>query len=336
MIASSSRRLVYALGLLVPMVSRADVPPPFPSDQQIEAARAQYREAMELHRQGKIKEAVERALDAFHTAATPVTALEAGLLLVEAGRLVQARDVVRTVALMPVSPRESDKGREARQEADNLTRQLDARIPKLAIAGRAPGVDVLLDGKPLASSGPNAWQGIDPGPHTVTARIDEQTCETIQVTVAEGEARTVELRECRPAPSPPLPPPPREPVQSSPPPPAPPAGSAHPYRWAAIAIGGAGLAAVAIGGAVALRAKNDYDSVAGDCPPRGCSSDAFDVRQSARARADAASVTMGIGGAAVAAGVLLWFIDPGAPSAMVGRPSVAIGAGHIALSVALP
>src|SRR5262249_34990683 len=148
----------------VPIAAHAE-PPAAPSDEQLDTARALFRDARDLHRQGKLKEAIDKALEAYRVASTPVTALEAGELLVEAGRLVEARDIVRTVPLLPPTKRESDKGRIARQDAAALASTLDGRIPKIAIAERPPNIDLSLDGKPLAPSDSAAWQGVDPGPH---------------------------------------------------------------------------------------------------------------------------------------------------------------------------
>lgn len=194
---ASSRRLALALALActTPTLARAEPPAAPPTEAQVEAARALYRDARELHKQGRLKEAIEKALEAYRTAATPVTALEAGSLLVEAGRFVEARDLLRAVALLPVSPRESEKGREARQQAAQLAASLDARIPKIAVAERPRGADVLLDGKPLAQGDSNAWQGVDPGPHTIVVRVGERACATITATLAEGEERTIDLHD---------------------------------------------------------------------------------------------------------------------------------------------
>jgi serine/threonine-protein kinase len=344
-------RVAFLLALL-PTTAFGEAPPLSPpSEEQVQAARAPYREARELHRQGKLKEALERALEAFRIASTPVTALEAGELLVESGRLVEARDVVRSVAAFPVSPRESDKGRESRQQAATLGASLDARIPKVAIAGRPPGVDVAFDGKPLAATDPTAWLGVDPGAHSVVVRVGDRTCTTITMTLAEAEARTIDLRDvastCRVEPAAPvpgasaLPSPPANPVsppdRAEPavsPPAAPPArheSTGSSWRWAGVAVAGAGVVAIGAGGLVALSAKNKYDSVASQCPARGCSTSAFDVRESARSQADAATVAMVAGAAAVAGGALLFFFAPGS-----GRTVVGVGPASVRLAVRFP
>jgi hypothetical protein len=344
MIASSSVRwLVCAFALLVPVVASADPQAAAPTEEQVEAARVAYREARELHRQGKLKEALDRALDAYRTAGTPVTALEAGQILVELGRLVEARDVLRGVATMPVSPRESEKGRDARQQASMLGSSLDPRIPKIALAGRPADVDVRLDGKPLASRDPTAWEGVDPGPHTLVVRADDKTCTTINITLAEGETRTIDLHDaaiaCRPAvvvaPAPPPPSvPAATPAPTAPPPPPTdaPSSSVGTLRWTGLAIAGGGVVAVGIGGYLALAAKHDYDAVSGECPARGCTTDGYDARQSARSRGDVATVVMGVGAAAVVGGALVWFFGSDAAS---DRAHVAVGPASVWLSVPL-
>ena len=206
MIGSSDARRAAAVALAAmllaaPLRARAQ-PSATPTEEQVERARALYKDARELHRRGHLKEAIDRALEAYRVASTPVTALEAGRMLVEAGRLVEARDIVRSVALLPVSPRESDKGRDARQQAVSLGAALDGRIPKVAVAERPRDLDVVLDGKPLPQSEGAAWQGVDPGSHALVVRDAERTCTTIAVVLAEGEARTIDLHDaataCRP------------------------------------------------------------------------------------------------------------------------------------------
>jgi hypothetical protein len=346
MIGSNSRRLVLPAALLVlllvPHVALADAPAAPPTPEQIEAARAAYKEARDLHKQGRLKEALEKAQQALDLAATPVTALEVGRMQVESGHLVDARDVLRSVALLPVSPRESDKGREARAQAASLAGQLDMRIPKIAFASRPAAVEVLLDGKAVAFTDPTAWLGVDPGAHSLAVRVDDRPCTTVTLSLSEGEERTVDLHDaaaaCRPEPPAPAPSPrasqvapvapPVYPPES--PPAAPASGDSGAWKLTSAVLAGAGVVAVGVGGYLALGAKSDYDAVAGECGARGCNQDGFDARNRARSRADVASVVMGIGGAAVVAGAVLWFAAPSA------RVRVGVGSGVALVSGALP
>jgi hypothetical protein len=346
---ASSRWCLGALAVLssaLPSAALADGPAPSPpTEAQVEAAKAPYREARELERQGKIKEALDRALDAYHTASTPVTALEAGQLLAQTGQLVLARDVLRSVELFPVSPRESEKGRGARQDAVALAATLDARIPKIALSARPDNVDLRLDGKPVAPADATAWQGLDPGTHSLVVRADDRVCTTINVTLIEAETRTIDLHDttaaCRPEPPPAAPQAapatsPTPVVTESPPalPAAPPRDEGgEPLRWTGAALGGAGIIAIGVGGFLALSAKSDYDGVASECPSRGCTQSAYDTRESARSRADVATAVMIAGGALTAGGAVLFFL----PSTS-GRSAstVGIGPAGVRVSLALP
>ena len=337
----SNRRALFLLVAVVlawSPVAHADAPSSPPSAEQLEAARALYREARDLKKQGRVKEALDKALEAYRTAPTPVTALEAGGLLVDAGRLVEARDLVRGVAQLPVSPRESDKGRGARQDAATMASSIDARIPKIAVAGRTPGIDVLLDGKALPAGDAAAWQGVDPGTHAIVTRDGERTCTSINVTLAEGEERTIDLHDaaatCRPQPAPaPAPAPTPAPTATLAPPPLLPSTASDDgasSRWVGAAIAGAGVVAIGVGGAVALGAKGSYDDAAGDCPARGCTQAGFDARTSARSQADVAGVVMILGGAALAAGAVVFFWPRAADGT---QAQVAVGPADVRVGV---
>jgi hypothetical protein len=332
---ASNSRLVAALLFLCPATALADPPAAPPTEEQVEAGRAAYREARELHRQGKLKEALDRALEAYRVASTPVTALEVASLFDETGRLVEARDVARDVAAMPVSPRESDKGREARQAASTLAAELDARIPKVAIAGRPAGVEVLLDEKPVPAGTATAWLGVDPGVHSLQVRAQDRTCGTISATVVERETKTIDVdpiaRMCRmvtPLPAVVLSP--QAPSQVD-------AGSApaitHTGRWIGLAIGAAGVVAVGVGGALALNAKGSYDGVAAQCNGPYCEGNAYATRMSARSQADVATAVMAGGAAAAAFGVVLFFLDPGSRRSDAERPVVGIGPGSVQVAL---
>jgi len=81
-------------------------------------------------------------------------------------------------------------------------------------------------------------------------------------------------------------------------------------RWAGAGVASAGAIAIAIGGGLALQAKNQYDSVAAQCPEVGCTRAAFDTRNDARSKADVATVVIVTGALAVAGGAVLWLLAP--------------------------
>ncbi len=134
----------------------------------------------------------------------------------------------------------------------------------------------------------------------------------------------------------PAPPPSRAPATVASPPPEHESPNAA-WRWAGAIVAGAGVIAIGAAGGVALAAKSNYDSVASQCPS-GCVPSAYDVRVNARSQADAASVAMAIGAAAVAGGALLFFLAPPVHATTSGRASrsrAAIGVGAGSLHLAL-
>lgn len=98
-------------------------------------------------------------------------------------------------------------------------------------------------------------------------------------------------------------------------------------RWVGLAIAGAGVVAIGVGGGLALGAKNQYDSVAGECPSQGCTRSGYDTRNDARSRADVATVVMVAGAAVAAGGIVLWWLEPSQ------HTSVGIGPGSVRASI---
>ncbi len=258
-------------------------------------------------------------------------------MLVEDGKLVKARDIVRGVSGLPMSPRESDAGRDARRQAALLASELDARVPKISLAERPRDVDVLLDGRPFAPADSSAWQGVDPGAHTIVVRANEHACASIAITLTEGQVRTIDLRDaalsCRPPgeaawlrtassrgepASSPAPRSERGPVT---------------WPWGGVALAGVGVVAAGIGAYVLVRTKADYDSVGAGCTPSGCDPAAFDVRHRAHEQANIATVAAGVGVAAIGGGIL-WLV--------LGRPSQSdaasprLGIGPASVSFVIP
>ncbi|HEY2513676.1 MAG TPA: hypothetical protein VGI39_22560 [Polyangiaceae bacterium] len=337
----SNRAALLALScaLAWPKGARADAPVQAPpSLEQVEAARAPFRDARELHRQGRLNEAIAKMLDAYQVATTPVIALEAGRLLVEAGRLVTARELLRGVATLPVSPRESDSGRDARRDAAALAAQLDLRIPKIALTGRVAGLEVLLDGKPFAFAEGAGGQSVDPGGHALTLSVEGQVCASLAVPLEEGQSRTLDLRDAArachfanaPSASAAAPPPRASPALEPPPASAPPSPL---WPWGGVVLAGAGAIAAGSGMYVLFHAKSDYDAVSAGCSATGCDASAFDVRHRAHDQADVATVVAGVGAAAVAGG-LLWIVL-GRPSSSGSAPRVGLGPGSLSLRVPL-
>jgi hypothetical protein len=103
-------------------------------------------------------------------------------------------------------------------------------------------------------------------------------------------------------------------------------------RTLGLVVGGVGIVGVGIGTAFALKAKSKYNDSLDLCHPEDknlCSSPGVTMRDDARSAGTVATVVMGVGGAALVAGAVLFLTAPSGPSeapriSLV--PSVAPGA----------
>jgi hypothetical protein len=316
--------LVAALVTAVPAAaSAAPAAVRTPSAADLDVARELHRQASALARQGKQEEALAREFAAYRAASTPITALELGRMLIDAKRIADAYDVLVHVPQIPVSPRESEKGRAARQDAAKLAASLRSKVSLISVAVRGEsGLEIDIDGERVPAESLGEARRIEPGVHTVTWRRDGRTCGSTSVTIGERESRTVEAGPCSASETsavslqiaethrpPERAPPPLEKA-------TPPVGTKRPHdgdirwgRWIGIGAGAAGIALVGAGAYIALDAKSDYDSVAAECGPNGCTRRAFDIRDGARDHAGVASVMLGLGAAAIVGGAIAIVVD---------------------------
>jgi hypothetical protein len=90
-------------------------------------------------------------------------------------------------------------------------------------------------------------------------------------------------------------------------------------RVLALVVGGAGAVGLGVSTALAFVAKGTFDESSGDCNGNRCDQHGLDLRSSAVAQANVATVIFGVGVAGVAAGAVLWF------TAGSGANTVAVG-----------
>jgi hypothetical protein len=90
-------------------------------------------------------------------------------------------------------------------------------------------------------------------------------------------------------------------------------------------VGGAGVAALGVGGVMALVAKSSYDAASG-CAARTCSTpDGVATTNSARTLGDAATVVLIAGGAVAAGGIVLWLTAPKGKASAIQASSWSLG-----------
>jgi hypothetical protein len=170
---------------------------------------------------------------------------------------------------------------------------LKARLAKLTITSRESesALEVTRDGESVPASMLGAPVPVNPGAHTITVRVAGAGEWTTSVSLKEGEARTVEIPALGDA-----------------------GGGSGPPRWLAYVVGGVGLAGIGVGAAAGFVAmSNNEDSMdkkicaptATQCPERDAAFTAATV----------STVGFIAGGVGVAAGVVLFFVSSGGPSA---------------------
>jgi hypothetical protein len=211
--------------------------------------------------------------------------------------------------------------------------QLDARVPRLTLrlAADAPaGTTVARDGVEVGAPSLGVALPIDPGPHTVTVSAPGRATRTEQVSLREGESKALSLE-------------PGEPLaqgaqgaQGTPVTPVAPAGAetattSSPWsgqRTLALVLGGAGVVGVGLGayfGVTTLAKKNEAGT---HCDPDlACDATGVQLLHDAHVDGNVSTVAFVAGGAALAAGAVLWLMAPGSGGTTDDRITARLGVG---------
>lgn len=198
-----------------------------------------------------------------------------------------------------------------RRDAERALRELEALVARLRVRRDPPDAAVTLDGRPLA--GDETLVG--PGAHTLNATAPGRATLRVEVTVASGDDRTVQLSlAVEPARAPPAPVETPVGVAVAAPVVAPPAltvaPSGRPWLWATIAAGATLALGASITGVLAVQNHTDFLSRAAGDPEvdalvrRGHAlSIAADVMAVGAVAAGAAAVVIAVRGAPSAQGI---------------------------------
>lgn len=269
------------------------------------------------------------ALSTFRTADkmmnVPSTRLAVALAEEALGQLVEARKHALEAEKMPVQPDEPPAFARARDKARELAESLQKRIPtiEVVVEGVPPGAaHVELDGTASASSGARE---VDPGKHTVRATAPGTREAREEVTLKEGEKRTVRLALVAEA-SPTTPE--TAPTKGAP---TQPAGSGtSPLVYVGFGIGGVGLVMGSVTGFMTLSraSKAKSNCVGNECDPAAQS----DI-DAARTLGTVSTISFGVGLVGAGVGVYGLLRPPTATTpaqGLVVRPWVGPGNAGIA------
>jgi hypothetical protein len=292
--------------------------------QELDAARKLFQEGMALSAANNCSAALTKYRAVANVKMTAQVAFNIAECEERLGKLVSALGNYRLAASQAQGdPKAKDV---ASRVADRID-ALDARIPKLTIK-RGKGADVAvieLDGSELGAAQLSAATPVDPGPHTVVAKIGGKESSNDTVTIAEKETKTFEVNIDLPvakveAPAVPIPP---DPNSDKPPP----AGRSKVPGAVVLGIGGVGVALgvtfmVLRGGALSdLDAKCGGDT---SCPPSAQS-----LSDKGRLYTGLAEGGFVLGAVGIVTGIVLLATSgppkPAPSSAFVGAPPDARG-----------
>jgi hypothetical protein len=240
-----------------------------PSAADLESARELYREGKDLRQKGDLRGALERFKAAHGYGQTPVTGLELGKAYLQVGDLVEAREVLLSIARLKVASDETEKSAAARTEAADLAEQIRPKIPTLVVkvSGVKPDAtpQVLVDGASTPVVSLSSTRKTNPGEHTVVVRSDDRE-EKRTLTLAEGETKDLDIAISDASPKVSegaAPTGPEKPAETGG------SRSIHVVTWIGLGVGVAGVAVGAVTGVMALGKANDVkDACSGvHCPP---------------------------------------------------------------------
>jgi hypothetical protein len=309
----SSRARAFVAANLALALAFANVPSalhaaePTPADKA--TARDAYLAGTDLRAKGNHKGALEKFRAAYALLPTPITALEVGRSLVDTGQLIEGNEKLIEAATMPAKPNESADAKKARADAKKLADEVEARIPsiKVQISGAPDGgsIVVSIDGRDVPVDALATPRKVNPGKHTIVAKVEGGEPSETTVTVAEGESRTVKLAVKAPDTSERASGAARrhDGERTTPPPPHVEASSTSAWAYIGFTVAGVGLGVGAIQG---LRAKKMDDDLANSCPKRvSCSPSDVSNLNTTRTTAYV-SLGVGVVGLGVGVAALVW------------------------------
>jgi len=210
---------------------------------------------------------------------------------------VAFEDFLRTVRALPAG----QQGRYADRikVAEAKKAELEPAIPELTIVlpKDAPSaIKVTRDGTEVAGPMLGLSLPVDPGEHAIVVEVPGKPAETQKVTLASGDRKTIEVKIPGGAPE--------EPADD---------GQGKPGMgrtigmYSAFGVGAAGLIMGGVTGGLAISTKKQADT---QCPDFACSPDGLQLVKKGRTMATLSTVGVAVGGAGIAAGVILLLTRP--------------------------
>lgn len=312
----SFSRSAVALSLLtslgtaaLPGVAWAQDPAADTSAEALKRAREQFGQALALQTAGDWAGALALLKEVAAVKSTPQVRFNMALCEERLGKLVAALGDYELAA----ADARAEHADQVAEEVEARLESLRQRIPKITVK-RGSGAEaaiVALDGVSLGDQVIGTPMPTDPGPHTVEAKAPGYKPFRQSVRVAEQQSETVEIvMEAEP-----------QPVALGGGGGVGTNGSSHGARIAGYVIGGVGIASLGASGIFFGLRAGKISELDDKCPNRECPSrDQQTDIDAGKRYTTIANVTLAVGAAAVAGGLVL--ILTSSPSA--SEPSVAL------------
>jgi len=275
------------------------------------AAEALFRQGRELMDRGELEAACRKFADSQRIEPGVGTLMNLALCYKQAGKTASAWSTYVTAAAAARDEGQAAREVTAREEARALESQLMYATVRVQGDARVPGLELSVDGDELLESTWNERVPFNPGTHVLLAAAPGYEAREIPIEINAPHTNIIVPR-LRAAPSTASPAPPGVPEAPAPQESAPPVsdGETHEGTWSTThttvsIVGGVGVAALLVGGALAYSANEKYDNANCD-GDNFCSKGGLEARHDAENRANLATVAVGVGLAAVTTAVVVW------------------------------
>lgn len=160
------------------------------TEEELERARTQFAEAVELLDAERWSDAAERFRDVLAVRASAQVKYNLAIALERLGQLAEASELLDEVAADRSLPRRT------RREAAQLRERLEPRLARLTVrvAGDTDRITVTLDGDELGLDELDRAIAVDPGTRRVVLLRGGETIASREVRIREGQSEMVELR----------------------------------------------------------------------------------------------------------------------------------------------
>jgi hypothetical protein len=309
-----------------------------PSAADMESARNLYKQGKELRDKGDIAGARDKFKAAHALGQTPITGVELGKTHMLLGELVEAREAFLSVGRIPVASDETSKSADARIECNKLAGELKSRIPTLRVilTGVPAGssAKVTVDNEEIPSAALSEPRAVNPGHHTIVAKVGSNPESRSEIDLKESESRDVTLainvtmkpEEKRPDGTPPPGPGPGpSPGPTTPPPPIVDhpsgGGGTSPLVYIGFVAAGVGVIAGSITGAMAFGKASEVKQ---QCPNSTCPTDKSALLEDTKTYATISTISFAVAGGGIVLGIIGLTKKPSNDSAYV-KPYFGLG-----------